>query len=134
VQAKISIENLRNRREKLNKGSVFYLFLKLIQINYIFSGNDDDDGFFNVLDNPLVSHRQFPTIYMASLLSLLEISDLQVQAKISIENSLLSKLPYETIYIVGNCLCETKGLSRNGKKRQSADVKEYIHENSFCKI
>jgi hypothetical protein len=49
-----------------------------------------------------------------------------VQAKISIENSLLSKLPYETIYIVGNCLCETKGLSRTLKNPSSSLLPENI--------
>ena len=35
----INLHSLRNRTEKLNKGLFFYLFLKLVQINYIFSDN-----------------------------------------------------------------------------------------------
>ena len=30
---------MRNRTEKLAKDSIFYLFLKFVQINYIFSNN-----------------------------------------------------------------------------------------------
>ena len=39
VKYKINLHSLRNRLEKLDKGSFFYLFLKLVQINYIFSDN-----------------------------------------------------------------------------------------------
>jgi hypothetical protein len=30
------MHSLRNRLEKLDKGYIFYLFLKLVQMNYIF--------------------------------------------------------------------------------------------------
>jgi hypothetical protein len=36
---KINLYSLGNRLEKLAKGSLFYLFLKLVQINYTFSDN-----------------------------------------------------------------------------------------------
>jgi len=39
VKNKIYLHLLRNRLWKLAKGSLFYLFLKLVQINYIFSNN-----------------------------------------------------------------------------------------------
>jgi len=34
---KINLLSQRNRAENLTKDSLFYLFLKLVQINYIFS-------------------------------------------------------------------------------------------------
>jgi hypothetical protein len=36
---KMHLHSLRNRTEKLAKGSPFYLFIYLVQINYIFSNN-----------------------------------------------------------------------------------------------
>jgi len=36
---KINLHSLRNRLEKLDKLSLFYLFLKLVQINSIFFDN-----------------------------------------------------------------------------------------------
>jgi hypothetical protein len=39
VKYKIHLYSLRNRPEKLAKGSLFCLFLKLVQINFIFSDN-----------------------------------------------------------------------------------------------
>jgi hypothetical protein len=39
INYKINLHSLRNRLEKLTNCSLFYLFLKLVQINYIFSGN-----------------------------------------------------------------------------------------------
>jgi hypothetical protein len=39
LDIKINLYSLRNRLEKLAKGSLFYLFLKLVQINFIFSDN-----------------------------------------------------------------------------------------------
>jgi hypothetical protein len=36
---KINLHSLRNRLEKLDKLSLFYLFLKFVQINYIFFDN-----------------------------------------------------------------------------------------------
>ena len=39
LQHKINLHSLRNRLEKLAKCSFFYLFLKLLQINFIFSDN-----------------------------------------------------------------------------------------------
>jgi len=39
VKYQINLHLLRNRPEKLTKGSLFYLFLKLVQINYILSNN-----------------------------------------------------------------------------------------------
>ena len=39
VEYKINLHSLRNRLEKLAKGSLFYLFIKLVQINYIFFDN-----------------------------------------------------------------------------------------------
>jgi len=37
---KICLHLLQNRTEKFTKGSFFYMFLKLIQINNIFSNNE----------------------------------------------------------------------------------------------
>jgi len=39
LNIKINLHSLRNRLEKLAKYLFFYLFLKLVQINYIFSDN-----------------------------------------------------------------------------------------------
>jgi hypothetical protein len=39
IRYKINLLWLRNRPEKLAKGSLFYLFLKLVEINLIFSDN-----------------------------------------------------------------------------------------------
>jgi hypothetical protein len=39
LNIKINLHSLRNRLQKLAKYSFFYLFLKLLQINYIFSDN-----------------------------------------------------------------------------------------------
>ena len=39
VKYKIHLYSLRNRPEKLAEGSLFCLFLKLIQINFIFTDN-----------------------------------------------------------------------------------------------
>ena len=39
LDIKINLYSLRNRLEKFAKGSLFYLFLKLVQINYVFSDN-----------------------------------------------------------------------------------------------
>ena len=39
LNIKINLHSLRNRLQKLAKYSFFYLFLKLVQINYIFSDN-----------------------------------------------------------------------------------------------
>jgi hypothetical protein len=36
---KLYFQFLRNRPEKIEKGLIFYLFQKLVQINYIFSDN-----------------------------------------------------------------------------------------------
>ena len=36
VKYESNLHSLRNRLEKLNKGSLFYLYLKLVQINFIF--------------------------------------------------------------------------------------------------
>jgi hypothetical protein len=41
VDNKINLHSLQNRPEKLVKGSIFYQFLKLVQINLIFSDNDN---------------------------------------------------------------------------------------------
>ena len=40
VKYKITLYSLRNRLEQLANGSLIYLFLKLVQINYIFSDNE----------------------------------------------------------------------------------------------
>jgi len=39
VKYKINLHSLRNRLEKIAKGSLFYPFLKLMQINFIFTDN-----------------------------------------------------------------------------------------------
>jgi hypothetical protein len=39
VKYKIHLYSLRNRPEKLVEGSLFCLFLKLVQINFIFTDN-----------------------------------------------------------------------------------------------
>jgi hypothetical protein len=39
VKYQIHLYSLRNRPEKLAKGSLFCLFLKLVQINFIFTDN-----------------------------------------------------------------------------------------------
>jgi hypothetical protein len=39
LQYKIHLYSLRNRPEKLAKGSLFCLFLKFVQINFIFTDN-----------------------------------------------------------------------------------------------
>jgi hypothetical protein len=39
---KIDLHLLQSRLEKLNKGLLFSLFLKLLQINYTFSDNETD--------------------------------------------------------------------------------------------
>jgi hypothetical protein len=39
VKYKIHLYSLRNRHEKLAEGSLFCLFLKLVQINFIFTDN-----------------------------------------------------------------------------------------------
>jgi hypothetical protein len=39
VKYKINLHSLRSSLEKLTKGSLFYPFLKLLQINFIFSDN-----------------------------------------------------------------------------------------------
>jgi hypothetical protein len=39
VKYKINLHLLREMLEKLTRGSIFYLFLKLVQINYIFFDN-----------------------------------------------------------------------------------------------
>jgi hypothetical protein len=46
-----------------------------------------------------VNRLSFSEIYTGSVVA----RDLQVNIKIAIENSLLSKLPYETIYILVAC-------------------------------
>ena len=37
VKYKIDLHSLRNRQEKLDQSSLLYLFLMLVQTNYIFS-------------------------------------------------------------------------------------------------
>jgi hypothetical protein len=39
VKYQINLHSLRNKLEKMSKGSLIYLFLKLVQINYMFSDN-----------------------------------------------------------------------------------------------
>ena len=39
LKIKINLQALRNRLEKLTNDSLFYLFLKLVQINFIFAEN-----------------------------------------------------------------------------------------------
>ena len=39
IKYQINLHSLRNRLDKLAKGSLFYLFLKLVQINFIFTDN-----------------------------------------------------------------------------------------------
>ena len=39
IKYKINLHSLRKMIEKLTKGPLFYLFLKLVQINFIFSDN-----------------------------------------------------------------------------------------------
>jgi hypothetical protein len=39
VKYKINLYSLRNRPEKLANGSLFCLFLKLVQINFMFTDN-----------------------------------------------------------------------------------------------